>query len=294
MELNQLKYFLDVAESQHVTKSAEKMHIAQPTLTKAIHRLEEELGVPLFLPKGRNIILSEYGKYLQKRLSPILSELDHLPAQLKNMAQLEDKTVRLNVLAASALLVDAVIQYNKTHEQLNFELTQTLQSDSHDISVSTGTMQPSAMQKNQQSFTLSEKVFLAVPSSHPLAEKDTIELREAANEGFISLMGSRQFRSICDRFCYQAGFSPRIIFESDNPATVKNMIAAQMGIGFWTEFTWGKLDHTDVKLLEISNPTCQRDIFFHYTPNKLDNSITQQFFVFLKEYCEKNTYSKLK
>ena len=76
MELTQLRYFLEVARNEHMTKSAEKLHIAQPSLTKTIHNLEDELGVPLFVPSGRNIVLSEYGRYLKERLEPIMAELD--------------------------------------------------------------------------------------------------------------------------------------------------------------------------------------------------------------------------
>ena len=76
MEITQMKYFLEVAETQHMTLSAERLHIAQPALSQAIRRLEESLGVPLFMHKGRNIVLTEYGKYLHNRLIPIMEQLD--------------------------------------------------------------------------------------------------------------------------------------------------------------------------------------------------------------------------
>ena len=69
MELTQLKYFYAVAKNLHVTKTAEQLHIAQPALTQAVRRLEKELGHPLFASKGRNIVLTEYGKYLKEQYS---------------------------------------------------------------------------------------------------------------------------------------------------------------------------------------------------------------------------------
>ena len=110
-------------------------------------------------------------------------------------------------------------------------------------------------------------------------------LIEVQGEGFISLMGSRQFRTICDGLCADAGFAPNIIFESDNPATVKNMIAAGMGVGFWPEFTWGELDSDGVRLIEIVEPVCVREIQFHYRKNKLDHSTVEDFFEFLTSFC---------
>ena len=61
MELTQLRYFLKVAELQHITRASEELHIAQPALTQTIHKLEKELEVPLFGIKGRNIVLT--GKF---------------------------------------------------------------------------------------------------------------------------------------------------------------------------------------------------------------------------------------
>lgn len=69
MELMQIRYFLEAAKTKHMTNSARNLHITQPALTQAIRRLENDLGVPLFTAKGRNIVLTEYGKYLQKSWS---------------------------------------------------------------------------------------------------------------------------------------------------------------------------------------------------------------------------------
>lgn len=285
MELNQLKYFLEVARLQHVTKSAEKLHIAQPALTKSIHRLEDELGVPLFCSSGRNIMLTEYGKYLQERLSPIIEALDDVPKQLKAMAQLENETIHLNVLAASTLITDAIILYQTEHDNLHFQLMQNNESKLYDIGVTTRLLYQVPESKRQSEFVFTEQIYLAVTRSHPLANKTEISLIEAADESFISLMGSRQFRWICDRFCANAGFTPNIIFESDNPAAVKNMIAANMGVGFWPEFTWGELDNDDIKLLKITEPLCRRDIVFDCNQNKTDSSAVLGFFAFLRDYC---------
>lgn len=286
MELTQLKYFLEVAESQHITKSAQKLHIAQPALSQSVHRLEKELRVPLFVSKGRNIVLTEYGKYLKEKLLPVVESLDAIPAQLQTMAKLESETIHLNVLAASTLVTEAVIEYKKTHDEVNFQLLQSQTDELYDIGVRTKLFYQSDGE-NDSTFVCTEKIYLAVPNSHALAEKSSIQLREAADEGFISLMGSRQLRLICDSYCRHAGFSPRIIFESDSPAAVRNMIAANMGVGFWPEFTWGSLESDKVKLVEIEQPLCRRDIIIDYKLNKTDSSSVIDFFNFFKDFCRK-------
>lgn len=299
MELTQIRYFLEVAETQHITKSAEKLHIAQPSLTQAIHRLEDSLGVPLFMSRGRNIVLTEYGRYLQKRLIPIVEELDMLPEQLKIMAKLSTETIHLNVLAASSLITEAVIDYKNNKKNLNFQLMQSAESDVYDIEITTrmshdlkkgyskeykdiGTYKESG---SENEFICEEKIFLAVPNVEKFADRQSIKLAEVMNEGFISLAGSKQFSAICAKFCQNIGFKPRIIFESDNPTAVKNMIMANMGVGFWPEFTWGAIDNEHVKLLEIEEIKCKRDVVISYNLNKNDNGNVIDFFEFLKSYC---------
>ncbi len=282
MELTQLKYFLEVAESQHITRSAEKLHIAQPSLTQAIHRLEESVGVPLFESKGRNIVLTEYGKYLQKRLIPIVEELELLPEQLQTMARLSNETIHLNVLAASWMVTEAIIEYKQNEKNLNFQLIQNHQSDVYDIEI---TSTSSLEWEKENTFACEEQIFLAVPNIEKYAGKTSIKLAEVMEEGFVSLAGSKQFSSICDEYCRQLGLKPRIIFESDNLTAVKNMITANMGVGFWPEFTWGSINKSLVKLLAIEDIDCKRQIVISCNLNKDDNRNVLEFYEYLKNFC---------
>ena len=122
MELSQLRYFCAVAESQHMTQTAERLHIAQPALTQSIRRLERELGAPLFAPKGRGIVLTECGRFLYRKLAPVVETLDRLPRELAAMAGLERDTIHMNVLAASSLLTASVIEYKRQQQHIHFQL----------------------------------------------------------------------------------------------------------------------------------------------------------------------------
>ena len=297
MELTQIRYFLEVAESQHMTRSAEKLHIAQPSLTQAIHRLEESVGVPLFESKGRNIVLTEYGKYLQKRLIPIVEELELLPEQLQTMAKLSHETIHLNVLAASWMVTEAIIDYKQNEKNLNFQLIQNHQSDVYDIEITSVSSydwekikskkgkQDIAVKEDETIFACEERIFLAVPNIEKYANRESIKLAEVMDEGFVSLAGSKQFSSICDRYCRDIGFKPKVIFESDNLTAVKNMITANMGIGFWPEFTWGSVNKSLVKLLAIEDIDCKREIIISCNLNKDDNKNVLEFYDYLKKYC---------
>ncbi|MBQ8258448.1 MAG: LysR family transcriptional regulator, partial [Clostridia bacterium] len=104
MDIQKLKYFYVTAQLEHITRAAEALHIAQPSLTQAIHLLEDELGVPLFKREGRKIALTEFGRYLQERLDVLLPEFDNLASEMQQLKQAVTKTVKLNILAASSFV----------------------------------------------------------------------------------------------------------------------------------------------------------------------------------------------
>lgn len=285
MELTQLKYFLDVAETEHMTKSAERLHIAQPSLTKTIHNLERELGVPLFIPKGRNIVLSEYGRYLREKLAPIMEQLDELPDVMRSMAELKNATVHLNVLAASTFITGAVVGYRRVNPDVKFEFNQTMQEDTYDIKISTRLPQRTREKPEDGVVVIDEKIYAALPREKRFEKRESVTLDEIKDENFISLSDARQFRTICDSLSKHYGFSPKIVFESDSPTAVMNMIEAGMGIGFWPEFTWGAPVGENTLILPIADAKFERELVITRRENKTDNTGVIYFFEYLTEYC---------
>ena len=129
MELLQLRYFLVAAQYQHITKAAEHLRIAQPALSQSIHRLEAELGVPLFTRQNRSIELNEEGRFLQQRLIPILHSLDQIPEELQKGKYQMNHTIHLRLLSASSLITSRIIAYRSLHPEVSFQLYQNPDQD---------------------------------------------------------------------------------------------------------------------------------------------------------------------
>ena len=279
MELLQLRYFLEVARTQHITKSAEKLHIAQPSLSQAIKRLENELGVPLFAARGRNIVLTEYGKFFLDRLEPLMQRLDALPQQLREMADPDTATICLHVTAASLVVSEAIVDFRRLHPHVNFRFLLGEDASRFDVSISAERASRQQAMPSEDLFTCNEKICIAVPNAERHAGIGSLRLADLKDADFISLDSRKQFRQICDQFCAEAGFSPRIAFESDSPDAVRGMIAAHMGVGFWPAFSWGRPG--DMQLIDISEPVCRRSIVLRKQKNRLDSQATEEFFAFL-------------
>lgn len=279
MEILHLRYFLTLAKYQHMTRAAKSLHIAQPALSQIIKHLENELGTTLFDRKGRNIILNDSGKLLEEKAESIICAIDALPTQLLNAENEVNHTIHLNLMAASSIITQCIIEFKKKHPDIKFILHQNSEQE-YDLSI---TASDSCEKTTTDTILFTEDFYLAVPAASPLSSKSIISLKDTVSEDFISLGSSKPIRSICDHFCQEAGFLPHIIFESEDPQSVRNLIAAGIGIGFWPSFSWGILPTDEVKLIPISDPVCKRDVIVTFADHNRKAAV-QDFYTFLKDH----------
>ncbi len=286
MELAKLRYFYTVAKLGHVTRAAEEIHIAQPALTKAIKQLEEELGAPLFYKQGRNIRLTPFGSYLQSKLEPILTQLDAIPSELAALKNERQFTVKLNVLAASSSITEAVVAYKKHNPAAIFQLIRSEAEPDCDVSVTTDERDIAVLPAVWKTQSMEEQIYLALPKNSPHAAETGIRLSDVKEEGFVHLAGSRTFSALCDRFCMQAGFKPHVAFESDSIIAAKNIIRANAGIGFWPAYSWGKLP-PDVLCLPILGQACKRVLTVSLHESPYPSATSEDFYDFLVKFLQK-------
>lgn len=285
MELLQFRYFLVAARYEHMTKAADALKIAQPALSQSIKRLEQELGVSLFDREKRGIRLNETGRFLERQLIPLLAAIDELPAAVQEKASQRVHTIHLNILAASRLVTDCIIEYKTLHPEVSFRLHQKLDAEQADLCIST--IFPGEPMPENSRLILKESFFLAVPSNSHYASQEYLLLEEVKEEDFISLSDNRPIRRICDCFCVDSGFTPRTVSESDNPETVRNLIAAGLGVGFWPEYSWGLLSNTNVTLIPIRHPICERDIILTARPSEANKTVLEDFCHYLLNYAKR-------
>lgn len=286
MELLQLRYFLAVAESEHMTNTAKQLHIAQPALTQSIHRLEQELGVSLFERAGRGIRLSPAGAYVRDRVKPAMETLENVVRDVQLFQQGEQGVVRVGVHAASGVAIDGIAAYSELNPHVSFEITQDERERHRDVIVTTITPRGSSTVENAaEKIPFSERIGIAVPAGSAFGE--TASLSDFASERFIALAGSRRFREVCDTFCARRAFTPHIAFESDNPLVVKKMIGLGLGVGFWPDHSWGDLDPKSCRLVHLQETEFTRDVIVAKTSRCTPDSEAQRFYEFLLDYVAK-------
>jgi len=281
MELHKLKYFYIVAKFEHMTRAAEYLSIAQPALSQAIKSLEQELSVELFYKKGRNIVLTPFGEHLYKKLEILLPQIDSIPEELQRLKGEVTKTVRLNILAASAFVIDSIVEFRRINPDVVFDYEQSEQKSDCNIVIYTNGLKMSATNTKISDCVKSEKIFLAVPKDSQYSQRSCIDLAEVRDEGFIMLSSARLFGALCNDFCKEAGFYPKILFESDSRTAVQNIVSTGAGVAFWPEYSWGDVDKDKVSLVSIVNPHCSRDIIVEYHSTFPKSCYAEDFYNFL-------------
>lgn len=286
MELLQLKYFQVVANLQHMTKAAEELHIAQPALSKTIKLLEKNIGVELFNRNGKSIELNESGKLFLKKVNESLRLLEDAQRELLDLNNTDNSTdIKLAILSGSSIIPGLLNSFLTKYPQFKFTLIQhfskPLSDSDFDLCISSATHSDPNLTYYQ---LVSEEIFLAVPSNHNLANRTSIELFEVANESFISLSKGQVLREITDIFCNYAGFKPNIVFESDDPSTVRGLIKAGLGIAFVPQISWGRSTGSNISLLSITNPKCSRTITLSWPKDKYLTKSARLFKEFAIEY----------
>ena len=284
MDLNKLYYFYIVAKHGHVTHAAQELHLSQPALTKAVKQLEKELETALITRQRRGIQLTACGRHLKTRLDSVFAVIDQLPDELSALKQETRQTIRLNVQLASIITTDAIVEYKALHKDVNFQVFRDKDLKGCDISITTDSNIRYTLPAFQRQTVIEEEIYIAVPYNK-FPGIDTIELGSLADEGFVTTTPARSFRSLCEGFCLVSGFRPRITFETDFPTTIKNLINAGAGIGFWPAFTFGA-SSPNMRLLHVRQPSCHRRLILslHGDPS---SELAADFYDYLVGYMHR-------
>ena len=280
MELLQLKYFQAVAQCENMTLAAKTLRIAQPAISQSISRLERELGYPLFTRNGKRIRLNACGTLLLQRLPSILGAIDNVKIELSELSNNPKQHICLNVLSCSNFLPKLLQSFRQKYPATSFNLIQNPQAAEYDICLSSI---PSAEAGKQDMVLMEEEMLLAVPRSYTAAG-DSISMGDLTGADFISLNKGSAFRAVTDYYCQKAGFTPHIVFESDNPSIVRGLIGMGLGVAFWPRITWGPVHDDFVKTLHIKDLDCRRSVLISVPKGKQIAGTVQLFLAFAKEF----------
>ena len=289
MDLLQLNYFRVVARVEHMTKAAEELVIAQPSLSKTIRRLEKEVGVPLFDRPGRSLRLNQFGKAFLAHIETMFRELEEGQRQVRDMASLEHGEISLAV-GSLYWLPDPLHRFQLLHPAVRFhlsqcsfaEMPQRLETGACDFCfLSTPLTKPGIQWQPLRT----EEILLVVPPTHRLAGQERIPLSEVASEAIVIERVGNGLRDIVEAFCQEAGVPLRTSYEIDEPAALYEFIKAELGVGFTTAVMEKRVREHGLISLHLTNPTCLSTFSIVWHQGHYLSQAAHAFRQFMVEYA---------
>jgi LysR family transcriptional regulator, transcription activator of glutamate synthase operon len=288
MDLLQLRYFRTVARFEHMTQAAQSLYVSQSSLSKTIAHLEHELGVSLFDRQGRQIRLNPYGQVFLRRVEQALAALDDGQRELADLRAGKQGQVTLssmNVYLLPGLLrafreraPGITIRLMSHPREVTLAL---LEQGEVDLFFSIPALERPGI---EQVSLLREELCLAVPPEHWLAKREAVRLSEVAHEPFLALKPGYNLRDLTERFCQQAGFTPRMVFEGDDPIALLHLVKAGLGIACLPALVWESVPEIAVARLPIEEPRCWREIVLLWSKERYLSAAAREFRDFLIAY----------
>jgi DNA-binding transcriptional LysR family regulator len=233
-----LYQFVAVARSEHMTRAADEIEVPQSTVSRGIARLEEDLGVALFVRAGRTVRLTREGRILLRYAERALAELVAAEREIRGDADELHGRIGLAFLSTlgAAVIPRLLRNFRATHPGVRFDLVQgahallldRLRAGDVDVALTS----PLPDEPGLESEPLAEEeLLLVVPEGHRFTEQtDGVPLADAAREPFVAIAPGFGLRGTVDAWCRQAGFVPRLAFEGGDVETLRGLVGAGLGV----------------------------------------------------------------
>ncbi len=232
-----LRWFQQVADGVTVTEVAEIDMVSQPGVSRALARLEHEVGTPLLHRTGRLLRPTQAGTVFKRHVDAMLHRLDDGLAAVNELVDPETGTVTVAFqLSLGTWLVPGMVsRFRDDHRRVQFRLEHS--EDALGSSLLSGgrvdlefTARRPRNPEVHWEWLFSQPLLLAVPAGHALAGREEVVLAEVADDDFVMLRPSWALRTLSDQLCATAGFVPRVAFECDDLPVVRGFVAAGLGI----------------------------------------------------------------
>lgn len=217
MEIQQLIYLKEIARLESFSRASETLHVTQSALSKSIAKLESELGVKLLDRHGNGVRVNRFGQTLLQYGNQALTSLESGTLQVRSMAGLEDKTVRIGV-SADVFIKHLVRDFMIKNEDVSMyclllsqeQMTTNLMLGTVDFCLC---IDPISGEEIVWEPLYEDQLTIMVAKNHPLANREYVYLKEFAQDGFITTNLGYGMKNATLDFCHMSGFEPKVIYE---------------------------------------------------------------------------------
>lgn len=238
MNLNQLIYFASLAQLQHVTRASEKLNIAQPSLSKAIANLEQELGVDLFEKQGRNVVLTRQGKLYLDYVEKALESLEEGRSALQRMQTELDQRIDIGFVSSlqARMMPQLLADYRKTtgsqtrfacYEGTTVTLLEQLEEGTLDLALGS---EPQDSVRFGSDPVFRQELVVLTPKTPRWQAVSSLSLEQIAAQPLILHTRNTGMRKIVLDLFDEAGLKPNVAEEATEESMIASLVAMELGV----------------------------------------------------------------
>jgi len=265
MEIHQVRYFLAVCEFLNFTRAAEKCHVTQPSLTRAIQLLEKEFGGYLFRRERSKIRLTELGRMVQPYLQQAWEQAQTAKRQARDYASKAPTQLNLSIMCTIAprLFIPMFTRFRTTHPDIKLDLidgtAQSIEEQLIDAKAAAAIYcRPDRAPDPRLNYLplFREQMMIVLSLGHRLSARESIEIEDLSGERYVQ-RSFCEFNDMVDSVFDQRGIDCETVYRSDRDDWVLAMIASSFGFGFFPKFS---IANPDVVARPLVNPEFWREV----------------------------------
>jgi DNA-binding transcriptional LysR family regulator len=294
MTINQLKYFLTLAQTLNYTKASKQLYLTQSHLSKTIVTIEQEIGAQLFIRSKRNVRLTRAGEIFHAEISGLVSAFDEVIDKTKEAHKGVYGMIDVGFLgtAMTELLPPIVDRFRQIHPNISLNLfdytysslQDALYSDKFDVAILPD-RELSDVVGFEKKHLIADDMCMVVNSNHPYARRERVELRDFKDEPFIIMDPKASVRdsNMVTTMCLEQGFLPNIALKSNTLINLLMMVECDMGVSILAKHM-SRLATENVRFVNILGYENYFKLVCAWRKNK--NPCVEQFVAITEEYCK--------
>ncbi|MGG0365939.1 LysR family transcriptional regulator [Priestia endophytica] len=260
MDFRHLHYFTTVAKQQSFTKAAHKLHVSQPSLSKMVKALEDELGVTLIDRSGKQIQLTDAGMIVYKEATTILHSLYDLSNSLYDLMNLKKGKIKIGIppIVGTLFFPTIIKSFRDAYPDIVIEMiefggakvTKMVEVGEVDVGVIVLPIEENIFDITKLG---GEPMKVVIHEDHPLSDQESLSLLDLKDDSFIIFHEDFAMHDIIYKECIKHGFAPNVAYKSSQWDFIAEMVAANLGVALFPTSICRKLYQPSLKIKELKN-----------------------------------------
>lgn len=261
MDIRQLQYFVEAARLRSFSLAAKSLYITQPTVSKMIRQIEEELGADLFYREGKSIKLTDAGEILLVKAQNIVESFNSLSSELDSLRNLKQGHIRIGLppMIGANFFPSVIGQFHKKYPKVTIRLYEDgAKKVENDVETGLLDIGVAVLPVDDSKFHVfpfaDERLELLVPIGHPLEQREAVPLVELKDEEFVLFQEDFSLHDRVIAECVKSGFQPKVVYESTQWDLIARMVAAGLGIALLPQTICRDMDRTRISIVSMTEP----------------------------------------